>query len=754
MSIQIRRPKTSRSLAATLTTAFLVLSLATLLIANLSLFFLIFGLIQESVNSRQQFAAEEAANTVASFVQEKFGELAAAAKIGEPTVVSLDKQKNILSNMLGLDRAFRQLILLDAQDQELIKVSRISQTAAEKLLERVDSDLLNQVKQGKQYISSVYIDELTSEPLVIIAVPVTNAFGDFQGTLLAEVNLKFMWDLVGNLKIGKTGLAYVVDRQGDLIAFGDNTRVLGGENVSRLATIGEFMRNPEPVGAAAMKLFQGINGTTVVGTYVPLGVPDWAVATELPLMEALLPGIQFTGIAVVIMLVVAGLAGLSAIYLARRLATPLLNLTETATQIAKGKLNLDASVEGPTEVTRLADAFNSMTAQLRDLIGSLEQRVADRTQRLEILATLSERLTAILDFEQLLTELVNQVKERFGYYHAHVYVLDDSRQNLVMTAGAGQAGAEMKARRHHIPLNAPTSLVARAARSGEIVWVDNVREAEDWLFNPLLPDTYAEMAVPIILEGRVVGVLDVQEDKIAGLDESDANLLRSLANQVAVAIRNARVFAEVEVTLAKTRAAQEQYIGQAWEKVKTTQQAAEYQYHRPSVQLLDETVISQLEQEVMQKNQVTVVTVNGGDMTGERAASDTSDAEISLQDSKPDVQNQTALVAPIRLQNQTIGSIQLLEMEGQHHWDELELALVQTVAEQVAQSAENLRLFEETRQRAGREQTIRQITDKMRTATNLNDLVKITAKELGQLFSTDYTLIELGVEKVAKGNDQ
>ena len=281
-----------------------------------------------------------------------------------------------------------------------------------------------------------------------------------------------------------------------------------------------------------------------------------------------------------------------------------------------------------------------------------------------------------------------------------------------------------------------------------------MREAEDWLFNPLLPDTYAEMAVPIILEGRVVGVLDVQEDKIAGLDESDANLLRSLANQVAVAIRNARVFAEVEVTLAKTRAAQEQYIGQAWEKVKTTQQAAEYQYHRPSVQLLDETVISQLEQEVMQKNQVTVVTVNGGDMTGERAASDTSDAEISPQDSKPDVQNQTALVAPIRLQNQTIGSIQLLEMEGQHHWDELELALVQTVAEQVAQSAENLRLFEETRQRAGREQTIRQITDKMRTATNLNDLVKITAKELGQLFSTDYTLIELGVEKVAKGNDQ
>jgi GAF domain-containing protein/HAMP domain-containing protein len=755
MSIQGAKPKTSRSLASTLAIAFLALSLVILLITNFSLFFLIGGLIQESVDSKQQFAAKEAANTVSSFVQGKFGELASAAKIGELTLAAPDKQKNILSNVLGLDRAFRQLILLDTQNRALVKVSRISQTAAEQLMGRVDSDLLTQVKQGNRYIGSVYIDELTSEPMVIMAVPVPNAFGDFQGTLLAEVNLKFMWDLVGNLKIGETGQAYVVDRHGDLIASGDIARVLRGENVGHLDIIGEFMRNPEPVGKVGMSVFQGINGATVVSTYVPLGTPDWAVVTELPLPEAFQTGIQFTVIAVLIMLAVAVLAGLLAVYLARRLAAPLLNLTETATQIAKGKLNLDASVAGPTEVTQLANAFNSMTTQLRELIGSLEQRVADRTQRLEILAILSERLSAILDFEQLLMELVNQVKERFDYYHAHVYILDDNRQNLVMTAGAGQAGAEMKARGHHIPLHAPTSLVARAARSGEIVWVDNVREAEDWLFNPLLPDTYSEMAVPIVLEGQVVGVLDVQEDKLAGLDESDANLLRSLANHVAVAIRNARLFAEVEVALAKVRTAQEQYIGQAWKKVKTSPQVAEYQCRRSGAQLLDETVITYLEQETMSRDQATVVAVNGGDMARERTELVASDTEIGdIQDTKSEIQNQTALVAPIQLQNQTIGTIQLLETEGQRQWDEMELALVQTVAEQVAQSAENLRLFEETRQRAGREQSIRQITDKMRAATSLDELIKVTTEELGRRFSTDYASVELGIEKVSNGNDQ
>jgi CheY-like chemotaxis protein len=140
--------------------------------------------------------------------------------------------------------------------------------------------------------------------------------------------------------------------------------------------------------------------------------------------------------------------------------------------------------------------------------------------------------------------VVNQVKDNFGYYYAHSYLLDDNTAKLVVAAGTGKAGAEMKQAGHNIPLNAPTSLVARAARNGQVVKVDNVRQAEDWLPNPLLPDTYAEMAVPIILgaEGKVVGVLDVQENKIGGLDEGDANLLRSLANHVAVALTNARLF--------------------------------------------------------------------------------------------------------------------------------------------------------------------------------------------------------------------
>lgn len=167
-------------------------------------------------------------------------------------------------------------------------------------------------------------------------------------------------------------------------------------------------------------------------------------------------------------------------------------------------------------------------------------------KRLETTATLSGYLVSILDFEQLLQEFVTQVKERFDYYHVHVYILDEGEQDLQMQAGYGEPGRIMKERGHHIPLNAQTSLVARAARNRKVVHIDDVRQIPDWLPNELLPETRSEMAVPIIAEDKVIGVLDVQSKWVAGLDQGDAGLLQSVANQVAVAIANVELFEEVE----------------------------------------------------------------------------------------------------------------------------------------------------------------------------------------------------------------
>jgi GAF domain-containing protein/HAMP domain-containing protein len=445
------------------------------------------------------------------------------------------------------------------------------------------------------------------------------------------------------------------------------------------------------------------------------------------------------------------LAGLLAIGVAQILAGPITRLTAVATQIAAGDLTAQAPVGSADEIGRLAQAFNDMTSQLRELIDSLEERVTSRTERLELVATLSEHLIAILELETLLQELVNQIKDKFGYYHVHVYLADDANSNLIMTAGVGEAGAQMKAEGHSISLNAPTSLVARAARAGEIIRVDNVREAADWLPNPLLPNTYSEMAVPIIFGKKVVGVLDVQQDKVAGLDEGDVNLLRTLANQVAVAIHNAYQFAEIESALAEAREVQSRYMEQAWEQAKKTQQAA-YHYQRSGVLPLSETIIVQLEHQVMAENQPTIIEVKDKDDERRGTKVEPGDESLTSPTSElqtPEIQSQTALIAPIRWQDQIIGTLQLHDTERPRHWSERELALVEAITEQIAQTAENIRLFEETRERASREQTIREITDKLRVAPNLDALLETAARELGQRLGVRHTVLELGINSLS-----
>ncbi len=182
--------------------------------------------------------------------------------------------------------------------------------------------------------------------------------------------------------------------------------------------------------------------------------------------------------------------------------------------------------------------------KIRKLNTVLEQRVKERTQRLAVAASLTERLNSILSFDEVVAEVVSQIKKEFNYYHIHIYLMNDDGKQLIIAEGTGSAGAHMKHSRHCIALDDPTNPIAEAARTSRIVKVDNVRLLPDWSPNPLLPDTYAELAVPIRhgAKGRVMGVLDVQENRINALDEADTNLLRSLANHVAVALTNARLF--------------------------------------------------------------------------------------------------------------------------------------------------------------------------------------------------------------------
>jgi signal transduction histidine kinase/HAMP domain-containing protein len=540
MSMQVEKHRTSYSLVSTLTFAFLALSLTVLVIAIATEMIFNFQTQQEIIASEQQLIAQGAADTVASFVEGKFALLETAAKLSDLTSVSQQEQENILGNLLGLELAFRQLVLLDSQEQMLTQASRLSQALLQDPLDQVGSGLFAQVRQGNRYISSVYVNDVTSEPMIVIAVPATNTFGDFQGTLVAEVNLKFMWDLVDRLEIGETGVAYVVDKEGNLIAFGDVARVLRGENVRDLNEVGEFTRSPASVDETGTGISTGINGKTVVGTYVPLGTPDWAVVTELPIAEAYQDVTRSVVISAGIMIAAAALAGFIGVTAARRLAVPLINLTETASRIAAGETELQAKIEGPSEVATLARTFNDMTIRLRDLIAGLENRTRELEASQRVTFAASERVTP----DELLDLVVNLIRDQFDLYHAQVYIIDEEQNAAVLRQSTGYAGRQLLQRGHKIPLDA-TALVTKAIHDGKPVLVNDTANDPSFMANPLLPETKSELVVPLKLKAKIIGVLDTQDRTPGRFGSPTVNLFQSMADQIATLFENSELIERV-----------------------------------------------------------------------------------------------------------------------------------------------------------------------------------------------------------------
>jgi len=252
-----------------------------------------------------------------------------------------------------------------------------------------------------------------------------------------------------------------------------------------------------------------------------------------------------TRVASIILIAVLLAAGGVSILLSRFLSGPIVRLTQVAEQVTAGDMEAQAKVESADETGTLANAFNRMTAQLRDFIGTLESRVTERTRNLELAAEVGRTVSQVRALDVMLKDAAELIRKQFDLYYVQVYLTDASQTNLVLQSGTGSVGEQLISRSHSLPLNT-NSINGRAAVEKKSVVISDTIASLTFKPNPLLPNTRSEMAVPLLVGDRVVGVLDMQSEHAGSLNQETLPAFEALAGQLAIAIQNANLLEEAK----------------------------------------------------------------------------------------------------------------------------------------------------------------------------------------------------------------
>lgn len=438
--------------------------------------------------------------------------------------------------------------------------------------------------QGAIYISDPVYDESADVVAVNIAVPISSEeSGQLLGIVRSTLILDVFFDAIADQQLEETGHGLLLTRDGEVLFEGLVVGEGGGsqnlppslrQDMARVASpefmIGLDEHGDESIFAFAPAHVEGFGEHEVAGaddeglsefeTAVSEAVSalGWAVVLRQESDEAFAAIARVSDVIQLVSIVSVLVAAILAGFFARTVIQPIRALGEAAAQIGSGNLGVTLPLAGDDEVGELTAQFASMAERLQQTVGELQQR----TLVIETSSEVSRHLSTILNEQELLNTVVNQVKRGFNYYHAHIYLLNERGDRLVMAAGTGQAAQEMLAQRHGLRLG--EGLVGQAAQAKEVVLVSDVRQDPNWVSNSLLPATKAEVAVPIVMGKQVLGVLDVQHNLVNGLQERDADLLQLLANQIAIALQNARLFTQTQ-----QQATQQSLINEIGRKIQT-----------------------------------------------------------------------------------------------------------------------------------------------------------------------------------------
>ncbi|HEY7301103.1 MAG TPA: ATP-binding protein [Xanthobacteraceae bacterium] len=368
---------------------------------------------QRTALVRMQHAqAEAAAAKISEFIREIEGQLGWMTQLPW-SASSPEEWRFDAVRLLRQVPAITELVRLDGAGREQARMSRLAVDVIGSGSDFSQDPKFVQAIANKHYYGPVYFRR-ESEPYMTLAI--AGARRDY-GVVVAEVNLRFIWDVVSEMKVGERGIAYVVDADGRLIAHPDISLVLRNTDLSRLPQVRAARQ--APAARENEEVANSVDGTPVLSAYAPVESLGWLLFVETPVAEAYAPlyiSIERSGLFIVAALALAVMAGL---FLARRMIVPIRALRDGAARIGSGDLSQRISIDTNDELEALGEQFNSMAARLQDSYATLERKVDERTRQLALANQAKSRFFAAAshDLRQPLHAMglfVAQLRSRMG----------------------------------------------------------------------------------------------------------------------------------------------------------------------------------------------------------------------------------------------------------------------------------------------------------------------------------------------------
>ena len=373
---------------------------------------------------------------------------------------------------------------------------------------------------------------------------------------------------------------------------------------------------------------------------------------------------------------------------------------------------------------------NQINRTLGELTTTLEQRVNERTEEIEsanqqiirraaqlkAVTELSESIAQLQDLNEIFPATTRLISERFGFYHVGIFLVDQAHEFAILQAANSDGGKRMLDRNHRLRLG--VGVVGFSAQTGQPRIALDVGTDAVFFNNPDLPDTRSEVALPMKVRTETIGVLDVQSMEAGAFSSEDLQVLTALANQVSIALENAKLLTEARAALMQVQEVHNEFTRAEWSKTIAQTEQPGFRYQTGRIEMLEKA---------LQSSEVVSAVQSGEVMSNQNNGSKEQHAAVAV---------------PVKLRGEVIGILHIESHDPLKQWQADEVSLVQAVAERAAFAMENARLFQDARRRAAKERMISEATARISGALNIENILQSTAEELERVLGGSEILIQ------------